>query len=155
MSHFAFICGYIRVYIARKPGAKTLAFSGEYSGVLIVLERLSITLFTGCTDKPDPIIPVMAASRNEYTALPTEAPNHLEDTPSNDDARQNSWSDRLESVKVVANANTGLLLVMTAQFFFACMDVSVKRLHSLDEPVPTLEVRRLSCSDSSEEGNGD
>lgn len=47
---------------------------------------------------------------------------------------------QLEAVKAFVKGNAGLLLVMFAQLFFAVMDVSVKQLHSLNEPVPTLEV---------------
>lgn len=37
--------------------------------------------------------------------------------------------------------NTGILLVASSQFFFALMNVAVKKLNSLDEPMSTLEVR--------------
>lgn len=53
------------------------------------------------------------------------------------------WYSKHQVVKTFIKGNTGLLLVMVAQLFFAVMDVSVKQLHSLDEPVPTLEVRLL------------
>ncbi|EPQ53277.1 DUF6-domain-containing protein [Gloeophyllum trabeum ATCC 11539] len=36
--------------------------------------------------------------------------------------------------------NAGLLLIASAQLFFALMNVAVKMLNSLDEPVPTLEL---------------
>ena len=36
--------------------------------------------------------------------------------------------------------NSGLLLVAASQFFFSGMNLSVKLLNGLDEPVPTLEV---------------
>jgi len=36
--------------------------------------------------------------------------------------------------------NSGLLLIASAQLFFALMNVAVKMLNSLDEPVPTLEL---------------
>ena len=38
--------------------------------------------------------------------------------------------------------NAGLLLVAASQAFFALMNVAVKKLNSLDPPVPALEVRR-------------
>ncbi|EIM83818.1 uncharacterized protein STEHIDRAFT_62256 [Stereum hirsutum FP-91666 SS1] len=50
------------------------------------------------------------------------------------------WYSKHQVVKTFIKGNTGLLLVMVAQLFFAVMDVSVKQLHSLDEPVPTLEL---------------
>lgn len=107
------------------------------------------------------------AAREGYTALPSESPtidntlvrrsienvtqlvqaseyDHHEPNSrlSNRLAAQDlSWTSRRDSTKKIIKSNTGLLLVMFAQLFFACMDVSVKQLHSLNEPVPTLEVR--------------
>ena len=46
------------------------------------------------------------------------------------------------SIELVKD-NTGLLLVAASQFFFSLMNVAVKKLNSLDKPVPTLEVRHL------------
>jgi hypothetical protein len=37
--------------------------------------------------------------------------------------------------------NAGLCLVAASQFFFSAMNICVKWLNSLDEPVPILEVR--------------
>jgi hypothetical protein len=45
--------------------------------------------------------------------------------------------------------NAGLLLVATAQFFFAASNVCVKWLNGLDEQVPILEVRGNSEGDKS------
>ena len=42
--------------------------------------------------------------------------------------------------------NTGLLLVTASQAFFALMNVAVKKLNSLDPPVPPLEVCLNFCS---------
>jgi hypothetical protein len=39
--------------------------------------------------------------------------------------------------------NAGLLLVALSQFFFALMNVMVKKLNALDPPVPPLEVRLI------------
>ena len=36
--------------------------------------------------------------------------------------------------------NAGMFFVVASQFFFSAMNVSVKFLNKLDEPVPTLEV---------------
>jgi len=43
-------------------------------------------------------------------------------------------------VRELVTNNTGLLLVTASQAFFALMNVAVKKLNSLDLPVPTLEV---------------
>jgi len=53
------------------------------------------------------------------------------------------------SVSAILDKNTGLLLVAASQFFFSGMNISVKWLNSLDEPIPTLEVcvgPESSCS---------
>lgn len=36
--------------------------------------------------------------------------------------------------------NTGMLLIAASQAFFSLMNVAVKKLNSLDQPVPALEV---------------
>ena len=41
----------------------------------------------------------------------------------------------------IAQRNTGLLLIMVAQGFFAVVDAIVKILQSIDPPVTTLQVR--------------
>lgn len=41
----------------------------------------------------------------------------------------------------ILRANTGLLLILASQVFFSLMNVAVKTLHSIDPPVPALEVR--------------
>ncbi|KAI0290235.1 hypothetical protein BC826DRAFT_1027928 [Russula brevipes] len=43
-------------------------------------------------------------------------------------------------VSAFLNKNTGLLLVVASQFFFSAMNISVKWLSNLDEPIPTLEL---------------
>lgn len=61
--------------------------------------------------------------------------------PKNTHAHQSSipgkWRSALSSF---FDDNAGLLLVVGAQVFFSAMNLSVKVLNSLDEPVPTLEV---------------
>lgn len=47
------------------------------------------------------------------------------------------------AIQGFVRSNAGLLLIMLAQLFFACMNVSVKLLNSLDPPVPALEVRLI------------
>jgi hypothetical protein len=45
--------------------------------------------------------------------------------------------------------NAGILLIISAQFFFACMSISVKMLNRLDPPVHALEVGRFPTFDPS------
>lgn len=47
------------------------------------------------------------------------------------------WRSALSSF---LDDNTGLLLVAASQIFFSAMNLAVKMLNSLDEPVPTLEL---------------
>jgi hypothetical protein len=51
------------------------------------------------------------------------------------------WHSVRSSVSVFFDDNAGLLLVAASQLFFSGMNISVKWLNSLDEPVPMLEVR--------------
>jgi len=50
------------------------------------------------------------------------------------------WPHARSAVSIFVDKNTGLLLVAASQFFFSGMNLSVKLLNGLDEPVPTLEV---------------
>lgn len=60
-------------------------------------------------------------------------------------AIQSSQSERWHSARSTVSAfldkNAGLSLIATAQVFFSAMNICVKWLNSLDEPVPILEVR--------------
>ncbi|KAG9225505.1 hypothetical protein CCMSSC00406_0003008 [Pleurotus cornucopiae] len=49
-------------------------------------------------------------------------------------------SNILSRVKDVVQSNIGLLLIVASQAFMSFMNVSVKKLNSLDTPVPTLEL---------------
>ncbi|KAG0704050.1 hypothetical protein DFH29DRAFT_873999 [Suillus ampliporus] len=44
-----------------------------------------------------------------------------------------------ERTSIIAS-NAGMLLIISSQFFFACMNISVKMLNSLEPPVHALEV---------------
>jgi hypothetical protein len=57
-------------------------------------------------------------------------------------AIQPSRSERWRSsVTALLNKNAGLYLIAASYFFFSAMNICVKWLNSLDEPVPILEVR--------------
>ncbi|TFK51573.1 hypothetical protein OE88DRAFT_1659679 [Heliocybe sulcata] len=96
-------------------------------------------------DTPDFNIPSSAQERVAFIPTPA-APSRR--------SRQSIWYDSYKRrarcprvlkplvsrwVKFVEN-NSGLLLIASAQLFFALMNVAVKVLNSLDEPVPTLEL---------------
>lgn len=62
--------------------------------------------------------------------------------PCNSSDRSGALTKRwqyLVSRSIIAN-NTGLLLVAASQFFFSLMNLAVKKLNSVDPPVPALEV---------------
>jgi len=55
--------------------------------------------------------------------------------------RNGSWWTRFSSTaRRVYKDNIGLLLIVAAQSFFACMNLFVKLLTALDKPVPALEL---------------
>jgi hypothetical protein len=56
-------------------------------------------------------------------------------------ALQPSHSERWHFLSAFFDKNAGLSLLIASQFFFSAMNVCVKWLNSLDEPVPILEVR--------------
>lgn len=73
-----------------------------------------------------------------------------------------NWGSSLksgyESVKVTIENNSGMLFVAASQAFFSLMNVAVKKLNSIDTPVPAFEVSvgvdrtfstRLTCTLSS------
>lgn len=55
------------------------------------------------------------------------------------------WKTLILHASTIIDSNTGLLLVAASQFFFSVMNLAVKKLNSIDLPVPALEVfHRLS-----------
>ena len=94
-------------------------------------------------------IETRALSYSSDSELPREGLPPLDETspllqPKHTQGTKRNLSERWHFAKSSASSsignNTGLLLVATSQFFFSLMNVSVKWLNSLDEPVPTLEV---------------
>ena len=66
------------------------------------------------------------------------------------DAEEYAQSTELQPSQTAARAfvkrNTGLLLILAAQAFFSLMNVAVKKLHDIEPPVSTFEVRLSSYS---------
>ncbi|OCH84839.1 DUF6-domain-containing protein [Obba rivulosa] len=50
------------------------------------------------------------------------------------------WRRALARAKETVDNNTGMLLVAASQAFFSLMNVAVKKLNSLDDPVPAFEL---------------
>lgn len=63
---------------------------------------------------------------------------------------QRSVMIAVERCRGLVQSNAGLLLVAAAQAFFALMNTAVKKLNSLEPPVPPLEVRRALSHRQSE-----
>jgi len=100
-------------------------------------------------------------ARNAYTAISTPEFEHFPITHEDDhdeldgfdmavsgprhsprSRKRIQWLRRYSDVVVdFFKRNTGLLLVAAAQAFLSLMNVAVKKLNSIDPPVPTLEVR--------------
>lgn len=70
------------------------------------------------------------------SSISSQSRNPNDDSDEGITKRANFRSTTLE---IVAN-NKGLLLVAASQFFFSLMNLSVKKLNSLNPPVPALEV---------------
>jgi drug/metabolite transporter (DMT)-like permease len=56
------------------------------------------------------------------------------------------WATFVSQVSETVASNQGLLLVAASQFFFALMNLMVKKLNSLDPPVPALELVAVRMS---------
>ncbi|SRR6266436_5511962 len=53
------------------------------------------------------------------------------------------WKELISQAIELVASNTGLLLVAASQFFFSLMNLAVKKLTTIDPPVPALEVSVL------------
>src|SRR5882724_6748630 len=53
------------------------------------------------------------------------------------------WKELISEAFELVASNTGLLLVAASQFFFSLMNLAVKKLTTIDPPVPALEVSVL------------
>ncbi|KAF8063348.1 EamA-like transporter family-domain-containing protein [Lyophyllum atratum] len=101
------------------------------------------------------------SSRSLYSPLPshgTDVPPDVVESPLGTPARSREpsplelpdgevqlqqrgrWHAKYLAVKGIAKNNVGLLLVTAAQAFLALMNAIVKKLNTIDPPVPTLEM---------------
>ncbi|KAI0675499.1 DUF6-domain-containing protein [Trametes maxima] len=80
-----------------------------------------------------------AAFKNLSACPSPSSTSTVEPGTSGHEDRQESWRSVVHKARAVARNNTGLLLVGAAQFFFALMNVWVKKLNSL-AAVPALEL---------------
>lgn len=73
---------------------------------------------------------------------PTPATLEFEDSPSRSSIRNwNGGVHRLRAFVIeLYHNNLGLIFIATSQLFMTFMNIAVKILNGLDNPVPTLEV---------------
>jgi hypothetical protein len=75
---------------------------------------------------PDEISPLLGTNR----------------TPAIQSSQSERWHHSARaSVSAFLDKNAGLSLIVASEFFFSAMNICVKWINSLDEPVPILEVR--------------
>jgi hypothetical protein len=74
---------------------------------------------------PDEISPLLGTNRAHVTQS----------------SQSERWHSARSSVSAFLDKNAGLSLIASSQLFFSAMNICVKWLNSLDEPVPILEVR--------------
>ncbi|KAE9398047.1 hypothetical protein BT96DRAFT_1020384 [Gymnopus androsaceus JB14] len=76
-------------------------------------------------------------SPTNYTALPSEADNESHENSQSKTGRLASfWTQLLD----LYHRNVGLLLIVASQAFLASVNVAVKKLNTIDPPVPTFEL---------------
>jgi hypothetical protein len=82
-----------------------------------------------------------SAGRDSLTGLNETTPLLRTHRPRGLQWSHSDWSSPSRSaVSAFVDKNSGLLFIATSQIFFSGMNLSVKLLNGLDEPVPTLEV---------------
>lgn len=94
------------------------------------LTKIAETNSTKMTSSESPLI--RDVEHNYGSVAPTSALSQRDEAISNDSNRP--------KVPGFTTRNTGMLLVISAHFFFTCMNISVKMLNRLDHPVHALEV---------------
>lgn len=61
-----------------------------------------------------------------------------------DCSQKSGWLSRarpiIDNARQFVADNLGLLLVMSSQLFFSTMNVFVKQIHDIDDPISTFEV---------------
>ncbi|KAF8499631.1 integral membrane protein DUF6 [Russula emetica] len=65
---------------------------------------------------------------------------HYPSSPDLPSSQSERWHSARSSVSAFFDKNAGLSLIAASQFFFSAMNICVKWLNSLDEPVPILEL---------------
>ncbi|KAJ3964649.1 hypothetical protein EV361DRAFT_941717 [Lentinula raphanica] len=85
----------------------------------------------------------MPSLTSNYALLPSDANNDDNDDSNLMKSNANHWQIFVTSwsrISTLYNRNVGLLLIVTAQAFLALVNVAVKKLNTIDPPVPTFEL---------------
>ncbi|RDB21736.1 hypothetical protein Hypma_010932 [Hypsizygus marmoreus] len=83
------------------------------------------------------VLHTTGASSSSAESEPSTPPGDLTEDEGNTAGR---WRSGYLAVKGIVRNNAGLLLITASQAFFSCMNTAVKKLNSIDPPVPTLEL---------------
>jgi len=138
--------GYLFLFADKRPGLKP-HFPGVY------LQHISRATLAVAVKPCVCFVMATAHSVREPQFSPSPNPSARRDGLADPDetlpllgtnsarAFQPSYSQRWHSLSAFFDKNAGLSLVAASQFFFSAMNMCVKSLNSLDEPVPILEVR--------------
>ena len=134
----ALICCIFPVKRHRWPPLLLVAGVPLFSFIMAAAQSTRVTFAQGhrASFSSDSALPGRSPPvRDEASPL---LPEHSQEPPPNTSAR---WLPAQLSASAFLDNNAGLLLVVASQFFFSAIGISVKWLNSLDEPVPTFEVR--------------
>ncbi|THH32744.1 hypothetical protein EUX98_g1424 [Antrodiella citrinella] len=101
----------------------------------------SRSTYTAATPTSTTTFPDVPAALENTSFIPAPPLPPASPTPSSVASR---WRRRLyklrkRSAETISN-NVGMLLIASSQAFFSLMNVSVKKLHSIDPPVPAFEL---------------
>jgi len=77
---------------------------------------------------------------SQYSFIPAPRPSSSATGLSRVNAR---WKGLVSQACDIIAGNAGLLLAAASQFFFSVMNLAVKKLNTIDPPVPALEVSFL------------
>lgn len=106
----------------------------QHGPTFVVFELIAMTLTHIHHDHGERVASSEAAANEDLNS--TSAPRH-----SAHHAATLMWQDFVSKTRDIIQNNSGMLLIASSQAFYSLMDVSVKKLNSIQPPVPTLEVR--------------
>ncbi|KAJ3747844.1 integral membrane protein DUF6 [Lentinula detonsa] len=88
----------------------------------------------------------MPSAISSYDLLPSDAHNGVDDSNNDSNSVKSNaqptgrFANFLAQLSSLYHSNVGLLLIVTSQAFLALVNVAVKKLNTIDPPVPTFEL---------------